>query len=140
VEAKIFESATSPVERRDHPFRLFANAIGANATEEPPIARCSGATSGRSEIPGPGGLRPAEVRHHDDLSAPRDQRLDGRRQPLDPSRIGDDAVLTGRSDRHAAARSCYGHRVVESSKSRHQTGSLDLPLRCGLPHGDVGRA
>jgi hypothetical protein len=31
--------------------------------------------------------------HHDHLGAILDQRLDGRREPLDPGGIGDDAVF-----------------------------------------------
>src|SRR6516164_983705 len=38
-------------------------------------------------------LGAAEMRHHDDFGAVRDKCLDGRRETLDPGRIGDRAVL-----------------------------------------------
>ena len=60
------------------------------------------------------------MRHHDDLGALPDQRLDGRREPLDPGRVGDRAVL----DRHvqigAQQHPFAAHiDVVEGAEFRH---------------------
>ena len=132
VEAKIFEERHFAwAERRDHPFRLWADAIG----RESDLTATDRLLQGRNQRPqGKSRVRSvlgtAEMRHHDHLGASGNQRLDRRGETLDPGCIGNDAVLYRDvqigTQQHGLVADI---EVVEGSKSRHQPGSSDSPLR-----------
>jgi hypothetical protein len=128
VEAKIFEKGHLPrPQRRDDAFGAVADTI----LGEDHVSAANCPAQRRDQRPeGKIGvslsLRATEMRHHDYFGAPVEERVDSRREPLDPGRIGHNAVLhrdvqIGAQQHPLAARV----DVVETSKCRHRP-SLSL--------------
>ena len=122
VEAQVFEERDLARARAP---RRRARASGpmqssAKVTGRPPSARLSGGTSGRSEHAGspPSGRPKCDITTNS--RALGDQLLDGRRQPLDPGRVGDLAVLDRHVEIGAQQHPLAGDvEIVEDSEIRH---------------------
>src|SRR4051812_32003386 len=88
-------------------------------------------------------LRPAEMRHHNGLAAPFDNRVDCRREPFDAGRVGHPAVPDRDVEIGAHKDALAGDiKVIEGAEARHRRGSFsdqfsasgEAFYRSGPPH------
>ncbi len=130
VEAEVFEKGDLPRPKRgDHSFGLVANAIRGKGYLP------AGDRLLQRRDQGPqrkGWVRPAlgaaEMRHDDNFGAFVDQRLYGRREPLDSGRVGHDTVLDRDVQIGAQQHPFAAHiDVVEGIEARHGTGISRFP-------------
>jgi len=140
VEAKVFEEGHLPgLKRGNDTLRVVANAILSKddfSTANRPAQWRDQGSKRKGEVSR--SVRPAKMRHHDDLRAPIEERLDGRRESLNSGRIGDSAVLHRHVQIGTQQHSLAAYvDVVHSSKFGHGALTFASGLAAG---GSTGLA
>ncbi len=135
VEAQVFQQRhLAGVQCGDDARRLGADAVAGEMHRPAADRPAQRLDQGPQRLRRIGALRAAEMRHHDDLGAAADERLDGRREALDAGRVGHLAVPDRYVQIGAQQHPLAGDvEIVRRAKPRHGhplPGSSATILRC----------